>query len=70
MTNKEKYRQAFSVLHPSGKISVEVEKMIKRKKTKKLQAAAVAASACCLPPEAALHTRRMPEASKEPSSCG
>lgn len=48
MTNKEKYKQAFSVLHPSDKISVEVEKMIIQKKTKKLQAAAVAASACLL----------------------
>ena len=27
MTNREKYKQAFSVLQTSGKISLEVEKM-------------------------------------------
>lgn len=32
MTNKEKYKQAFSVLQPSGKISLEEERMIIMKK--------------------------------------
>lgn len=45
MTNKEKYKQAFSVLHPSGKISVEVENMTARKRAKRLQAAAAMAAA-------------------------
>lgn len=48
MTNKEKYKQAFSVLHPSGRISVEVEKMTIRKKTKRLQTAIAFASVCLL----------------------
>ncbi len=48
MTNKEKYKQAFSVLHPSGKLSVEVDNMMIRKKTKGLQAAAAATAACLL----------------------
>mgnify|MGYP000730185010 CR=1 FL=1 len=32
MTNKEKYKQAFSVLHPSEPISLEVEQMVKIQK--------------------------------------
>lgn len=47
MTNKEKYKQAFSVLQPSGKISLEEERMIIMKKKAKFQAA-VAAAAICL----------------------
>lgn len=48
MTNKEKYKQAFSVLHPSGDISVEVEKMAMMSRKAKLRTAAAAATACLL----------------------
>lgn len=47
MTNKEKYKQAFSVLHPSGMISLEEERMRTMKKKARFQAA-VAAIALCL----------------------
>lgn len=44
MTNKEKYKQAFSVLHTSDDFSLEVEKMtLLNKKRKKNLVAAVAA---------------------------
>lgn len=45
MTNKEKYKQAFSVLHTSENFSLEVEKMRmgNKKRTMKTIAAAVAA---------------------------
>lgn len=48
MTNKEKYKQAFSALHPSGKLSLEVEDMMKINKKAKFRAAAAAAAACIL----------------------
>lgn len=48
MTNKEKYKQAFSVLHPSGKLSLEVEKMTMIQNKKKKFRAAAAATAACL----------------------
>lgn len=32
MTNKEKYKQAFSVLHSSGRQFLEVEEMMKVRK--------------------------------------
>lgn len=46
MTNKEKYKQAFSVLHPSGKISLEEEKLMIMKKKAKFQTAAAALIVC------------------------
>ena len=42
MTNKEKYKQAFSVLHASGRISLEEERMKIMKKKARFQAAAAA----------------------------
>lgn len=46
MTNKEKYKQAFSVLQPSGKIFLEEERIIIMKKKARFQAAATAAAIC------------------------
>lgn len=46
MTNKEKYKQAFSVLHTSGRISLEEERMIIMKKKVRFQAAAAAIAVC------------------------
>ena len=45
MTNKEKYKQAFSVLHTSDNFSMEVQKMAlaKKKRTGTHMAAAIAA---------------------------
>lgn len=48
MTNKEKYKQAFSALHPSGDISVEVERMAIMSRKAKFRTAAAAAAACLL----------------------
>lgn len=42
MTNKEKYKQAFSVLHTSEDFSVEVEKMTLKKRRVNIAAAAAA----------------------------
>lgn len=46
MTNKDKYKQAFSVLHTSADYSLEVEKMTKFKKKQRLNLAIAAAAAC------------------------
>lgn len=46
MTNKEKYKQAFSVLHASGRISLEEERMIVMRKKARFQAAAAAVAVC------------------------
>ena len=46
MTNKEKYKQAFSVLHASGRISLEEERMKIMKKKARFQAAAAAVAVC------------------------
>ncbi len=46
MTNKERYKQAFSALHTSGQSSMEVKKMADIKKKHKRNIAAAAAVAC------------------------
>lgn len=46
MTNKEKYRQAFSVLHPSGDLSMEVEHMMINNKKARFGTAAAVAAVC------------------------
>lgn len=46
MTNKEKYKQAFSVLQSSGEISMEVERMAMMNKKAKMRTAAAAAAVC------------------------
>lgn len=46
MTNKEKYKQAFSVLHTSGRISLEEERMIVMRKKARFQVAAAAVAVC------------------------
>ena len=46
MTNKEKYKQAFSVLHTSENFSLEVEKMTIRNKKRTRKAIAAAVAAC------------------------
>lgn len=46
MTNKEKYKQAFSVLQTSGDFSMEVEKMAMRQKHHKVKTIAAAVAAC------------------------
>lgn len=49
MTNKDKYKQAFSVLHTSEDFTMEVEKMTKIYKAKKIKmVAAAAAIALCV----------------------
>ena len=48
MTNKEKYKQAFSALHPSGEISLEVETMMLKNKKSRFRTAMAAAAACLL----------------------
>ncbi|MCD8011736.1 MAG: hypothetical protein LUG99_00895 [Lachnospiraceae bacterium] len=45
MTNKEKYKEAFSVLHASDDISLEVEKMQKNKRNSRRKQV-IAACAC------------------------
>ncbi len=46
MTNKEKYKQAFSVLQTSGDFSMEVKKMAMRQKHHKVKTIAAAVAAC------------------------
>lgn len=46
MTNKEKYKQAFSVLQTSSDFSMEVEKMAMRQKHHKVKTIAAAVAAC------------------------
>ena len=46
MTNKEKYKQAFSVFQTSGDFSMEVEKMAMRQKHHKVKTIAAAVAAC------------------------
>lgn len=46
MTNKEKYKQTFSVLQTSGDFSMEVEKMAMRQKHHKVKTIAAAVAAC------------------------
>lgn len=46
MTNKEKYKQAFSVLQSSGEISLEVERMAIMNKKARMRTAAAAVAAC------------------------
>ena len=46
MTNKEKYKQAFSVLQTSGDFSMEAEKMAMRQKHHKVKTIAAAVAAC------------------------
>ncbi|MDD2958540.1 MAG: hypothetical protein PHE06_11765 [Lachnospiraceae bacterium] len=48
MTNKEKYKQAFSVLHASNDISMEVNKMKKTKKSFHIRPAVAACIAAFL----------------------
>lgn len=48
MTNKERYKQAFSALHTSGQSSMEVEKMADIKKKHKRNTVAAAAVACAV----------------------
>ncbi len=48
MTNKEKYKQAFSVLHSPGEMATEVENMVNRKKSRNFRGAAAAVIACLL----------------------
>lgn len=48
MTNKEKYKQAFSVLHTSDEFSLEVQKMAIEKRNKKKGMIAAAIAACVL----------------------
>lgn len=48
MTNKEKYKQAFSGLHPLEPISLEVEQMAKIQKKHKFQVAVAILTACIL----------------------
>lgn len=46
MTNKEKYKEAFSTLQASGSKSLEVEKMMKLKRKHKMNIAAAVAAGC------------------------
>ena len=48
MTNKEKYKQAFSGLHPLEPISLEVTQMVKMHKKHKFQVAAAILTAFIL----------------------
>lgn len=48
MTNKEKYKQAFSVLQTSDDFSMEVEKMAMRQKHHKMKTIAAAVAACVI----------------------
>lgn len=48
MTNKEKYKQAFSVLHTSDDFSLEVQKMAIERRNKKKGMIAAAIAACVL----------------------
>ena len=48
MTNKEKYKQAFSVLQTSDDFSMEAEQMAMRQKHHKMKTIAAAAAACII----------------------
>lgn len=48
MTNKERYKQAFSALHPSGRLSWEVEEMAMIQKKHRTNMAVAAAIACAV----------------------
>lgn len=48
MNNKERYKQAFSALHPSAPLSLEVEEMAKMKKKHKTHMAVAAAVAAAV----------------------
>lgn len=48
MTNKEKYKKAFSVLRPSENLSREVEFMSRMQKKTRIRAAAAAVAACVI----------------------
>ena len=48
MTNKERYKQAFSALQTSGQLSMEVEKMAEIQKKHKRNIIAAAAIACAV----------------------
>ena len=48
MTNKERYKQAFSALQTSGQLSMEVEKMAEIQKKHKRNIVAAAAVACAV----------------------
>lgn len=48
MTNRERYKQAFSALHPSGRLSLEVEEMAHIQKKHKTNMAIAAAIACAV----------------------
>ncbi|WP_312938958.1 hypothetical protein [Oscillibacter sp.] len=48
MTNKEKYKQAFSALHTSDNFSLEVEKMERTNKQRKLKTMIAAVAACVM----------------------
>ena len=48
MTNKERYKQGFSVLHTSDQFSVEVENMSRLNKKHNMKVAAAALAGCIL----------------------
>ncbi len=48
MTNKELYKQAFSALHPSGHLSLEVEELARISKKHKANMTIAAAVACAV----------------------
>ena len=48
MTNKEKYKMAFSALQPSERLSWEAERMMRLQKQKKMKLAAAIISGCIL----------------------
>lgn len=48
MTNKEKYKQAFSVLHASDNLSQEVESMSRFQKRTKMKTAAAVIAGCVI----------------------
>ena len=48
MTNKERYKQAFSVLHTSDQFSVEVENMSRLNKKHNMKVAVAALAGCIL----------------------
>ncbi|MCI2105302.1 MAG: hypothetical protein LKK00_01075 [Intestinimonas sp.] len=48
MTNKDKYKQAFSAIHASDDFSLEVEKMERTMKHHKFKAIVVAVAACVM----------------------
>ncbi len=48
MTNKERYKQAFSAIHPSGRLSLEVEEMARIQKKHKSNMTIAAAIACAV----------------------